>query len=291
VTPRVVVGVPLHENVPHLRAALGSLLAQRFDELAVVVVDDSRSDEPGRIVQDEFEDPRLDYSRNPRHLGLVGAWGRAFERARERHPGLTYFAWGSDHDLWEPDWLPQMVETLDTHPEAVLAYPLSDRIDDEGAQIRGPWRFETAGTKSRARRFATTIRRMVAGDMVYGLMRAEALAACGALRNVLLPDRLLIAELALQGEFRQVPELLWHRRGAPRERGEPARQRARHPNRPVWAHTPWSLQHAAAIFWNEGVHARGKPAVGRPAAFAAGVAYLALSPGFRAARAARALRS
>jgi glycosyltransferase involved in cell wall biosynthesis len=285
VTVRVVVGVPLHDNVRHLRTALGSILAQRFDELAVVVLDDSRSDEPGRIVEHEFGgDDRLDYSRNPRHLGLVQAWRRAFERARELHPGLSYFAWGSDHDVWEPDWLARLVEVLDAHPETVLAYPLSDRIDDAGEPIRAAWRFETAGVRSRARRFATTVRRMVAGDMVYGLARADALASAGVLRNVLMPDRLLVAELALQGEFRQVPELLWHRRGTVLKRGEPARQRARG-HAPSWSRLPWSLQHAAAILWNDGVRGAGRPRVGRAPSVAAAFAYLLLSPGFRAARA------
>jgi hypothetical protein len=48
--------------------------------------------------------------------------------------------------------------------------------------------------------------------MVYGLMRVEALAAAGVFRPVLNPDRMLIAELTLHGEVRQVPEPLWWRR-------------------------------------------------------------------------------
>ena len=270
-TARVVVGVPLHNDVRHLRLALSSLLAQRFDGFEVVVVDDSTSDEPGRIVAEEFDaDPRVHYSRNPRHLGLVATWRRAFELARELHPGAPYFAWGSDHDVWEPEWLGELVGALDAHPRAVLAYPLNDRIDDDGSPIREPWRFRTEGTRGRTSRFTTTIRRMVPGDMVYGLFRADALAAAGVLQNVLLPDRLLVAELALHGEFVQVDRLLWHRRGAPVLRGEAARQRAR--TEPFRGRgLPWQLQHARAILGSEGT-------------FAAAL-YLVLTPGFAAARA------
>jgi hypothetical protein len=53
---------------------------------------------------------------------------------------------------------------------------------------------------------------VAAGDIVYGLMRTDAVDASGIFRPVLCPDRLLIAELTLRGEIRQVPEVLWYRR-------------------------------------------------------------------------------
>jgi hypothetical protein len=53
---------------------------------------------------------------------------------------------------------------------------------------------------------------VAAGDIVYGLMRADAVRDCGVFRPVLCPDRLLIAELTLRGQIRQVPEVLWDRR-------------------------------------------------------------------------------
>ena len=174
--------------------------------------------------------------------------------------------------MWEPEWLAVLVATLDAHPRAVLAYPLNDRIDEEGVPIRGPWRFQTEGTSGGATRFATTIRRMVPGDMVYGLFRVDALQAAGVLRNVLLPDRLLVAELSLQGEFAQVERVLWHRRGAPRTSGEAARQRARSEPFPG-SGLPWPVQHARALLESQGV--------------SAAALYLALTPALAAARAAR----
>jgi Glycosyl transferase family 2 len=237
-------------------------------------------------VREEYaSDPRVRYVRNEQRVGLVNAWRRVFGLARELHPALAYYAWASDHDLWEPEWLPALEAELDSHPEAVLAYPLSDRIDAAGAAVRSPWQFDTAGDRSRASRFSRSVRRMVAGDMVYGLARADALVRCGGLRRVLLPDRLLVAELALQGELRQVPRVLWHRRHVPRPGHEPSRQRKNYgAGRPAWTALPWSLQHAGAIVWNVGVRGGGRPRVGRGAGVAAGAAYAVLSPGFRAGR-------
>jgi hypothetical protein len=43
-------------------------------------------------------------------------------------------------------------------------------------------------------------------------MRTAAVRDAGIFRDVLCPDRLLLAELTLRGQIRQVPEVLWYRR-------------------------------------------------------------------------------
>ena len=93
-----------------------------------------------------------------------------------------------------------------------------------------------------------TLRRMVAGAMVYGLVRASALAEVGDFyAPVLYPDRLLLAELALAGEFVQVPELLWRRRVL----GPASRRRQRRAlwldDAPLHSYAPSSIVHAALV--------------------------------------------
>ena len=85
------------------------------------------------------------------------------------------------------------------------------------------------------------------GDMVYGLIRLSALRAAGTFRSVLRPDRLLMAELSLQGQIRQVPEVLWFRRqtGASVERqGSTLFLPGEQP--PCFALPPW-LQHSIVL--------------------------------------------
>jgi glycosyltransferase involved in cell wall biosynthesis len=245
--PRAVLGVPIRDDVGRLPQALETLLAQTEHDYAVVVVDDSDTDEPGEVVRSfAARDPRVGYHRNERRLGLVASWRRAFVLARAAAPAAPYFAWGSDHDVWEPGWLAALSAELDARPAAVLAYPLNDSISETGDVLRAPWRFATGGEPA-AVRFVRVLRRMVAGDMVYGLFRADAVEACGILRDVLMPDRLLLAELSLRGDFRQVPELLWHRRlrersaGAPLQRGPDL-----FPGRRTSA-LPWWLVHSRAL--------------------------------------------
>jgi hypothetical protein len=103
---------------------------------------------------------------------------------------------------------------LDTRPDVVLAYPLSPRITEDGSPgPKEPRTFDTLGITSMTERWSRFCYDGVgAGDMVYGLVRIPALRAAGVFRPVLRPDRLLIAELTLQGQIHQVPAPLWFRR-------------------------------------------------------------------------------
>lgn len=215
-SPRVVMGVPTCDHAGHVREALSSLLAQTYRDVAFVVVDDASSDGTATVAAETIAgDPRAALHVNPVRLGLVDNWRRAYTLAREAHPQLEYYAWASDHDLWQPRWLEELVSALDSRPTAVLAYPRDERIDDAGVVFRRPQRdFSTEGVRSPVRRVARAIPGMRAGSMVYGLFRSQALERAGVFRRVLHPDRLLLLELALQGEFVQVPDVLWQRRYA-----------------------------------------------------------------------------
>lgn len=213
-TPLVGIGVTLHNRAAYLREALDSLLAQTYSHVSLVLVDDGSTDGTEAIAREyQQRDARVRYVRLDPRQGMVAAWRTAFEQATSG--GARYFAWGSDHDRWHPDWLRTLVDTLETYPDVVLAYPLTQRIDPAGVPGLKPGRqFETFGIADRATRWAllSGSDSVAAGDLVYGLMRTEAVREAGIFREVLCPDRLLVAELSLRGQIRQVPEVLWFRR-------------------------------------------------------------------------------
>jgi len=223
--PRVGIGVALHNRASYLREALDSILSQTWSDITVALVDDASSDETESIAREYVRrDPRVRYIRFDTRRGMIASWRAAFEHATAEGP--DYFAWGSDHDRWDPRWLEVLVATLDADPDVVLAYPLTRRIDPAGAPLsKLPRHFETVGIHDLRTRWVRFSRSdsVAAGDMVYGLMRADAVRAAGVFREVLCPDRLLLAELTLQGQIRQVPEVLWYRRQF--EVGSIARQR------------------------------------------------------------------
>ena len=285
-SPRVVVAAPLFNKAQYLEAAARSILAQTHGDLVLLLIDDGSTDGTVDLCRAlAAEDPRVEVHVNPERLGMLGNTRRAFALARERYPRAEFWALGSDHDLWSPTWLERLVALLDERPEAVLAYPQTQRIDEHGVPYdaaRVPWRADTRGIRDPLARVRAAFRGMVAGDMIYGLFRAGVLESLGGVyREVLVPDRLLLSEVALQGEFVQAPEVLWRRRF--RGLADLDRQRRAFfldaaPRHAAW---PWWLQHTGALLLAYVVRRSGAPGVGRARGLRLALTYLRLALALR----------
>jgi len=269
--PRVVFGLPAYNRPDTLPQTIESLLGQTYGDLAVVVVDDCPT--PAiRAIVDAYAalDSRLSYEANPVRLGMIDNWRKAFARGRQLYPNSEYFAWASDHDIWHPRWLEVLVRVLDENPQVVLAYPSSVRIYSHERRLSAV--FETADSPSRARRLRAAAIRLTAGNAVYGLVRAAALAQAGVFRRVMMPDRQILIQLALLGEFRQVRDILWYREASGAFSFRRQRQTFFPAGVPLYTYLPANVQHFGALMCDLVVRGRGRPAVGR----VAGLGYAAL---------------
>ena len=278
--PRVVLAMPAYSRPDVLPRTLESLLSQTYRDFALVVVDDDPSPKTAAIVAAYAREyPSVTYEANRTRLGMVDNWRKAFRRARERYPHTPYFGWVSDHDLWHARWLQEMVAVLDAHPEVVLSYPENLRMLPEHGRMAIKV-FDTSGMVSRAARIRKAARHMMAGDVIYGLMRADALEAAGIFRRVITPDRQVLLALSLFGQFKQVPEVLWYREV--RRGFDVRRQRTVFfpSGAPLYTYVPSHLQHSAVLLWDFGVCGKGRPGFGR----FAGVFYAAAQIWFSVVR-------
>jgi hypothetical protein len=225
----------------------------------VVITDDGAGPRDG--LEDLFSHAQVAYRRNEKRLGLIANWRRVFELSRSLHPDGTYFAWGSDHDLWEPEWAETLVRALEGSPSSVLAYPWTSRIDAGKTPTSRAVRSAGVDIDEPVKRLRRSYDLLAAGDMIYGMFRVGALERCGVFPRVIAPDRLLLAELSLQGPFVQVPEVLWHRRRD--VRFSLGRQRASlFGEDPPWhARLPWWVQHLGAFTRDAGL--RDQATLGR----------------------------
>jgi glycosyltransferase involved in cell wall biosynthesis len=252
--PRAVLGMTLYNNAANLPQALESLLAQTEPNFALLLLDDASTDATADVACPFVErDPRVRYVRHGERQAMIATWREVAEMAAREFPDAEYFAWVSDHDYWHPRWLERLMQELDADRDAVLAYPISRRMSQGGVDLqKGPRLFDTAAQSdldARWRHFCSE--GVGSGDMVYGLIRMRALRRAGVFRDVLRPDRLLMAELTLQGRIRQVTEALWFRRqsnGTSVERQRTTLLRAGH--EPRWFFLPPWLQHTI-VLWRE----------------------------------------
>lgn len=78
--PRVSVCLPTYNGERFVAEAIASILAQRFTDFELLVVDDASTDATREIVR-AFADPRLRLYQNEQRLGIPGNWNRCLALA------------------------------------------------------------------------------------------------------------------------------------------------------------------------------------------------------------------
>ena len=184
-------------------------MAQDFTDFELIVCDNASTDATWSICEKYAEiDARIRLYRNETNRGAAYNYNRVVELARGE-----LFKWVAYDDVCAPSLVRRCVEVLDAAgPDAVLAYPRTTLIDDEGDEI-GPYR-DGLDLRSphAARRVAGFARNWSLCNAVFGVIRTDVLRRTGLIRPYLSSDVVLLAELAARGRFHEVPDRLFRRR-------------------------------------------------------------------------------
>jgi len=206
--PSVSIGMPTYNGSRYIQQSLDSLLAQDYKDFELVISDNASSDGTDDICRRYAKtDNRIHYYRSETNLGAIKNFNRTLDLSTGK-----YFMWAGDHDLWQPSFVSRCVSVLENDPTVVLAYTRTMFIgmDDSPLGIT-PDRIDTRGM-SAIQRYKHVIWNLHWCNMIYGLIRKDALDQSGKCRNVWGADHLLLAELALKGAFAQIPDALFYRR-------------------------------------------------------------------------------
>ncbi len=111
---RVSVLLTTYNGADFLRETLDSVLAQRFSDFEIVVVDDASTDATPDVLA-ACTDPRLLALRSPRRLGVAEARNFGFSHCRG-----AYIAAQDHDDLSRPERLAIQSDYLDSNPDVVL---------------------------------------------------------------------------------------------------------------------------------------------------------------------------
>lgn len=109
--PKISVVIPLYNKGPHIKRALGSILAQSVTDLDVVVIDDGSTDNGAHLVE-QVKDSRIRLLRQE-NRGVSAARNRGI---REAQSDLIAFLDADDE--WEPDHLETLLFLHREFPEA-----------------------------------------------------------------------------------------------------------------------------------------------------------------------------
>ena len=207
-SPLVSVGLPVYNGGPSLRAALDSLLAQTLTNLELIVADNASNDSTAEICEEySRRDARVRFHRHQENIGAPGNWNFVARQARG-----SYLKWAAASDLCAPTFLERCVTVLEAEPDVVVCFPRTEFVSGDGTSLGlCDADFEVLSERP-AERFAEVCSRMTVNNAQSGVIRLSALMKTQYDRYYPHGDLALMAELALLGRFRMVPEVLLRRR-------------------------------------------------------------------------------
>ena len=201
--PRVVALMPTWRAAAFVRATLESLEAQTYKRLLILMSDDASPDDTAAICAEfEARDSRFRLIQQPRNLGWIGNVNFLLSQARG-----DYLFFAFHDDPLQPDYVARLVEALETHPDAVLAF--SD-VALGPSVVSYP---DLDGVRDRVERARRLIYRRGRWWVPNrGLFRAQAAIKIGGLRRNLAgedsADWPWLLHMTLLGEFVRVPHPL-----------------------------------------------------------------------------------
>jgi glycosyltransferase involved in cell wall biosynthesis len=213
--PRVSIGLPVFNGEKYLAQSIESMLAQTFEDFELIISDNGSQDQTEAICRHYAAlDGRIRYHRQSVNRGA--AWNHNF--VFDSCCG-EYFRWQCHDDLCDPSFIEKCVSILDREPSVVLCYSQFARINEQSELVEmaeGEWNAigssSVSGIRSPHERFRALLHRRDACEEIYGLMRVQTARQTRLIGGYSQSDDNFLAELALRGEFFEIPEPLFRYR-------------------------------------------------------------------------------
>lgn len=210
--PLVSIGLPVYNGGEYLKATIESLLGQTYSDFELIISDNGSSDRTPLICEEyAARDARIRYHRFEQNVGAARNYNYVFESSRGQ-----FFKWAAHDDLCAPEFIFRCVEALESDATAVLAYPKVVIIDPDGHPIQEYDEGKNLDSGDPTKRFESLMAAPKECNAIFGLIRSTVLATTPLIGVYNASDLNLLAELALHGRFREVPEPLFFRREHPK---------------------------------------------------------------------------
>lgn len=207
--PRVALGLPVFNGERYLCEALNAILKQEFEDFELVISDNASTDRTREICLEYVQrDRRVRYYRNETNIGIAPNFQRVFHLSNGE-----YFKWLVHDDVCSPGFLRECVEFYDKAPgSVVLVFPGAIQIDEHG-NVLGPYEDHLdAREKAASKRLERVLRHSGLCYAALGLHRSDVLAKTGLIGGFESSDVVLLAELAMIGQFWRIPGYLYQAR-------------------------------------------------------------------------------
>lgn len=132
--PKVSVIVPNYNHAPYLHERINSILAQTFDDIELILLDDNSSDNSRQVLEEYRLLPHVKIVFNEQNSGSsFKQWNKGVKLASGEYIWIA-----ESDDAAAPEFLYTLVRVLDNNPDVALAYTQSYEINEKG-YITGTW--------------------------------------------------------------------------------------------------------------------------------------------------------
>jgi glycosyltransferase involved in cell wall biosynthesis len=203
---KITIGLLVYNEERYLEETLISILNQTYRDFSVIISDNASDDSTPKIAKRFCEiDSRFKYHRHENNLGAIKNYWWVVDYA-----DTEYFVLAGGHDLWPTNYLTELVRVLESESDAVLAYAPTEWIDE----INQPLDRKTGYIDTRGKNVLSRFNMTIWTDQhaLYGLFRLKQLKEARARKEIVGNGAVLLAELALKGEFLVAPTTKWNRR-------------------------------------------------------------------------------
>lgn len=206
-SPLVSIGVPVYNGVPYLAQALRSLQAQTYPDIEIVISDNASTDETEALCRElAANDLRIRYERSPRNRGLVWNHRNVLAMARGE-----YFMFAPYDDYFAPSYVEACVMALEREPRHSYVFAETVLVDAAGGRIGREISRQRLDDPSPSVRFWDVL--VVQGGInFYGVGRRETWNRIGDYIAVPRGERIMLAEMSLNGSLGILPADLYFRR-------------------------------------------------------------------------------
>jgi glycosyl transferase family 2 len=209
--PCVDVNMMVYNSVDTVGAAIESVLAQTWPNVTLTLFDNASTDGTRALLEDyAARCPSVRVHRNRCNAGPVANIQRAFW-----YGDADFVMPKTSDDLIDPDYIERLIGVLLAHADTAMCHAGGDIVTATGQVIHTypPEHWLQAVGPDPVERARQVMWHYTSAPSFWGVYRRGAVDQLSTIRYRSGFDHAVVAELALYGEIRHVPQVLYRRRG------------------------------------------------------------------------------
>lgn len=209
--PPITIGLPVYNGENYVGESIQCLRDQTFGEFRLIISDNASTDSTEEIARSAaLEDERVVYHRQQVNLGGPANYNFTLAQAEG-----DFFMWHAHDDLRDPRFLELAYGSMVASPNTSVTFSRATAIGPDGEDLGPVIRPDDLVHESPHRRLRAVIGAPRPELVLFGLMRRELLEQTGKHGSFKGGDRILVAEMAMLGDFHELSEVLFHNRDHP----------------------------------------------------------------------------